>query len=215
MHTMNHVLIVEDLADIAQWLHAQLDAQLSPRYITHAENLTQANASLRQHAYDLALVDLGLPDGNGTDFIRDFKAHNPQALCIVVTIYDDADHLLDALRAGADGYLLKDDTEAQFAAQLIGILDGQPPLSASIARYLLQHFRPSSNEQDMVLTQREADMLTLTAQGLSTKSAARQLGISYHTARGYLKEVYRKLHVSSRAEATCKAINMKLISPNQ
>lgn len=213
MREIRNILIVEDIADVAQWLHMQVTALLTTAHIDHAHNLASAADILSSQHYDLALVDLGLPDGEGSSFIRPFKAANPHALCIVTTIFDDADHLLTSLRAGADGYLLKDDTEAEFASQLAGILDGRPPLSASIARCLLQQFHPSEDELEAKLTLRETDMLTLTAKGLSVKHAAERLGISYHTAAGYLKEVYRKLQVNTRAEATIKAINLGLVNP--
>jgi DNA-binding NarL/FixJ family response regulator len=140
------------------------------------------------------------------------KSQYPAALCVVTTIFDDAEHLLSALRAGADGYLLKDETEDEFIRQLAGILEGRPPLSASIARALLAQFQPGKQEQEATLTQRETEILTFTAKGLSVKHAAELLGISYYTAAGYLKDVYRKLQVNSRAEATIKAMNLGLIN---
>lgn len=213
MGEIRKILIVEDIADVAEWLHTQVATLLVTAQIDHAHNFAGATHAISTQGYDLALVDLGLPDGDGSNLIRPFKAANPRALCIVTTIFDDANHLLTSLRAGADGYLLKDDTEAEFASQLTGILDGRPPLSASIARSLLQQFRPSEDEPGINLTLRETDILTLTAKGLSVKHAAERLGISYYTAAGYLKEVYRKLQVNTRAEATIKAINLGLVNP--
>jgi len=210
---IRNVLIVEDIADVAQWLRIQVAAVLTAAHIDHAYNLASAADTLSLQHYDLALVDLGLPDGEGSSFIRPFKAVNPHGLCIITTIFDDTDHLLSSLRAGADGYLLKDDTEIEFASQLAGILDGRPPLSASIARCLLRQFHPGEDSPAATLTQRETDMLKLIAKGLSIKHAAEQLGISYHTAASYLKGVYRKLQVSTRAEATLKAINLGLVNP--
>ncbi|EWH09345.1 LuxR family two component transcriptional regulator [Catenovulum agarivorans DS-2] len=211
MNEIQKILIIEDIPEVSFWLHAQVSALLPERPIDHADTLAMANKAASLQTYDLVLVDLGLPDGNGSSFIKAYKTTQPNALCVVTTIFDDAEHLIEALRAGADGYLLKDDTESDFINQLAGILDGRPPLSASIARFLLEQFHPNKEEQ-IVLTQRETDMLTLAAKGLSVKHAAELLGISYNTAAGYLKEVYRKLQVNTRAEATIKAINLGLIN---
>lgn len=213
MISIQHILIIEDIPEVAHWLQKQVGVFLPEAKIDLVQDINTSLQAMMQQRYDLALVDLGLPDGDGTRLIRDIKAENPSAVCVVTTIFDDADHLFGALRAGADGYLLKDDTEAEFISQLSGILDGRPPLSASIARCLLAQFQPAEPEQKAILTQRETDILTLTAKGLSVKHAAELLGITYHTAAGYLKEVYRKLQVNSRAEATMKAMHLGLINP--
>ncbi len=214
MDAIRQVLIVEDLPDVAQWLHAQVASLLSPTQIDQAGTLAQARDKIDAHAYDLALIDLGLPDGNGVGLIRPFKEANRQAMCVVTTIFDDAEHLFGSLRSGADGYLLKDDTEAEFSNQLSGILAGRPPLSASIARCVLEQFHPVFGEKEETLTGREKDMLTLIAKGLSVKHAAQKLGISHYTAAGYMKDVYAKLQVNTRAEATLKAIHMGLVNPS-
>jgi DNA-binding NarL/FixJ family response regulator len=214
MDAIRRVLIVEDLPDVADWLRTQVATLLAPAAIELAFTLKEGQACLESSAYDLALMDLGLPDGNGVALVRPFKEANPEALCVVTTIFDDAEHLFGSLRAGADGYLLKDDTEAEFGQQLAGILAGRPPLSASIARRLLEQFHPVFGEKEVTLTAREQDILTLIAKGLSVKSAAEKLGISHYTAAGYMKNVYAKLQVNTRAEATLKAIHMGLVNPS-
>lgn len=213
MAAITTVLIIEDLGDVAAWLGQQVQALLPAAQVSIASTVADSQAAIAQMPFDLALVDLGLPDGDGAKLIPFIKAKNSRALCVVTTIFDDAEHLLGALRSGADGYLLKDEPEDQFIQQLAGILEGRPPLSASIARALLQQFHPLSDEVEVTLTPRETEMLTLTAKGLSVKHAAELLGISYHTAASYLKEVYRKLQVNSRAEATIKAMRLGLVAP--
>ena len=153
MDAIRQVLIVEDLPDVAQWLRDQVMNLLSPERIEQASTLLQAQEKIREQAYDLALIDLGLPDGSGVELIRPFKEANREAMCVVTTIFDDAEHLFGSLRSGADGYLLKDDTEAEFSDQLSGILAGRPPLSASIARRLLEQFHPVFGEKEVTLTQ--------------------------------------------------------------
>lgn len=212
MTSIQRVLIVEDLPDVSHWLSGCLEVSLAPRTVVIAETLAQAHQHMERARFDLVLLDLGLPDGMGETLIPAFKAANPDALCIITTIFDDADHLFGALRAGADGYLLKDDADADFILQLKGILNGRPPLSSSIALRLLEQFQPAQ-DIGVHLTPREKEMLALIAKGLSIKHAAKQLLISPHTAAGYLKTIYQKLQVNSRAEATQRAISMRLINP--
>src|SRR5690606_8526461 len=127
--------------------------------------------------------------------------------CVVATVFDDDAHLFPALRAGAQGYVLKDRDRATLADMLRGIVSGQPPLSSSIARRLLRHFQPMPAEpQDGVpLTPRETEVLQLTAKGLTLNEVAQALQLSRHTVSGYLKDIYRKLSVGTRAEAALEA----------
>jgi DNA-binding NarL/FixJ family response regulator len=212
MKPIDRVLIVEDIPEVAQWLVRRVDDALLAGKVRVAYSFTEAVSLLQRHEYQLVLLDLGLPDGDGSALIPAIKGGAAGALCIVTTIFDDADHLFTALRAGADGYLLKDESEEDFVSQLKGILAGRPPLSPSIARQILQQFQPAQAEPDVKLTPREQEMLTLVAKGLSVKHAAEKLGISHHTAASYLKIIYQKLEVNCRAEATVRAMNLGLLS---
>lgn len=208
---MRTILLIEDIPEVALWLQQRVIQVFPDARCTLASTLQQA-LTCAQQAFDLALIDLGLPDGDGTQALRHIKLHHPDTYCIVTTIFDDANHLFTALRAGADGYLLKDDEENAFASALQGILAGRPPLSASIARMMLAQFQVQQPE--VPLSPRENDILVLIANGYSVRKAAESLGISTHTAASYLKNLYQKLQVSNRAELTLKAVNMGLINPN-
>ncbi len=206
------ILIIEDLPEIADWLQHCIEQTLPYEQIVVANTLAQAHKSLDQQQWNLVLLDLGLPDGDGTSFIGPLKTHAPHCSCVVTTIFDDADHVFPALSAGADGYLLKDETEDMFCDNLKGILAGRPPISSSIAIKILSSFRQPQSKECDGLTPREKDILVLIAKGYSCKDAAKAMGVSYHTAAGYLKTVYQKLQINSRAEATLKAIEMGIIS---
>jgi len=205
-------LIVEDLPDVAEWLKQRLEEIFPNIVVHHATSIKEAMRHLVLPSIDLALIDLGLPDGRGETIIRQIKERKSETLCVVTTIFDDADHLFPALRAGADGYLLKDEADDEFMASLRGIMDGRPPLSSSIALQVLEYFRPCRDEQ-VQLTNRERDVLHLIANGLSVKQAADSLGLKPNTVSGYMKILYQKLRVSNRAEAAIKAVNMGLIDP--
>lgn len=220
MTAIQRVLVVEDLPEVSLWLVDKVRSIFAIKEIRQVYNLEQAEAELKQTSFDLVLMDLGLPDGDGTRLIPLCKQLNPNKHCIVTTIFDDAEHLFEALRAGADGYLLKDTSEREFKEQLQGILDGRPPLSTSIAQKLLKRFQPETKPEDKSqlieeLTPRERELLELIARGLSVRDAAEVLTISYHTAASYLKVIYQKLQVHNRVEATVKAINLGLVQSNR
>lgn len=209
---MQRALIIEDVTDAQLWLADALCSACPETGITTASTLRQALEITATHHFDIALVDLNLPDGSGIDAIRQIRSRSPQTLCIVVTIYDDDQHLFPALQAGAQGYLLKDQSKQQISQRLQGIARGEPPLSPAIARRLLGHFAQPAIEPEVNLTSREKEVLTLIAKGIKLAEVAEMLKISRNTAAGYVKEIYRKLDVSSRAEATLEAARMGLIT---
>ena len=212
MSAITHILIVEDLPDVSDWL-ATIASQCFPgARVRCADSLANARALLPDWPAQLALLDIGLPDGSGVALIGEILADNPQCSCVMTTIFDDSEHLFAALKAGAEGYLLKDETADVFSQRLLGILAGQPPLSPSIARRMLTFFRPQQTLETH-LTPREKEVLTLIAHGYSVRNAAESLHLSHHTVADYLKDIYRKLQVNSRAEATLKAIDLGLVSP--
>lgn len=218
-------LVLDDLAGSRAWLARALQLAFPGIAIVSAGTLAQAAAAL-DPLPDLALIDLGLPDGSGVQLIERLRERGASTLCIVATVFDDDAHLFPALRAGAQGYVLKDQPPEALADMLRGIADGQPPLSPSIARRLLRHFQPlaagtapasapmpASVPDQAGLTARETEVLQLTAKGLSAQEVADALRLSRHTVTGYLKDVYRKLSVSTRAEATLEAARRGIIAP--
>jgi DNA-binding NarL/FixJ family response regulator len=127
------------------------------------------------------------------------------------TIYDDNQHLFDALRAGANGYLVKGHTPNELKEMLQGILNGQPPLSPSIALQILDSFHKPLRQEVIALTPREIDVLTLMAKGYNRTEISKLLKITCNTVSSYIKQVYQKLDVHSRAEATLEASRMGLV----
>lgn len=208
---MNHFLVVEDVADSVAWLSARLRAVWGDDiHVDAASTLAQARQKLASESYDVVLVDLGLPDGSGIELLQEQEAGSTRF--IVATIYDDDEHLFGALRAGAHGYLLKERPAGDIEASLRGLRDGMPPLSSAIAVRMMEFFSaPKPAPTDNPLTERERDVLVLIAKGMSVAEAADSLGISAHTARGYVKDIYRKLGISSRAEASLRASRLGLI----
>lgn len=212
------VLVLDDLAASRAWLSAAAKAAFPAAAVVEAGTVAQA-LGLLQPAPDLALVDLGLPDGSGIEVIAALRGAGAATVCVVATVFDDDAHLFPALRAGAQGYVLKDQSREPLAAMLLGIVDGQPPLSPSIARRLLRQFQaappaaagaPGEDDQE-ALTAREREVLGLIGKGLTVPAVAQALGLSRHTCAGYVKDIYRKLQVGSRAEATLAATRLGLV----
>lgn len=208
---MKQGFILEDIPESQAWLRQSLEDSFPEIEIRVADSLQEARLCLAGNwTPEIALIDLGLPDGSGVEIIELLQKRTPAALCIVASIYDDDGHVFPALRAGARGYLLKDQPVPGIVQALQGIASGAPPLSPAIARRMLTYFnRPS--EQVSGLTARETEVLRLIAKGITQAETARLLGISQHTVSGYVKDLYRKLNVSSRAEAAVLARDMGLV----
>jgi len=208
---MQRAFILEDLAESQAWLARALEQSFPGVAIRVAFGVDEALRMLDAGpAPDIALIDLSLPDGSGVRVIEWLQQRHPATLCVVASIFDDDGHIFPALRAGARGYLLKDQPVAAIVAALTGIASGEPPLSPAIARRLLAFFQPPP-APEISLTERETEVLCLISKGLTQAEAARLLGISPHTVGGYVKDLYRKLNVSSRAEAAVRARDLGLI----
>jgi two-component system nitrate/nitrite response regulator NarL len=188
--------------------------------------------------FKLVLVDLELPDGDGMDLLAELAQY--PAMKIVTTLYSDDDHLFPALQRGADGYLLKEDRFEVLVEKLQKIVRGQPPLSPAIARRLLTHFRIGHDSDSGVaesgftaangapevskpialldkpfahehLTPRENEVLTFLSKGFTIKEIANLMGIKWFTVNDHIKSIYKKLNVSSRAEAAVLASKQGLV----
>ena len=237
---MKNILLVDDLGDALAMLEDAIRAAFGPLPCTLARSVREAHAVLDGAerdgiVFDLALVDLALGDGSGLEVIAQLARCQPACTVVVASIHDDDDHLFQALQAGAQGYLLKDHPTDWLALQLQGIAQGQPPLSPAIARRLLRHFHgtapgaalapatattafapapaaapPPLPPLGTCLSTREREVLGLLAQGVRIADIGAALGISRHTVGDHVKNIYRKLNISSRAEAALQARGMGL-----
>lgn len=211
---MRHGLVVEDLPDTRVWLTDVLREGFPDINVVTASTIQEAFQQLEVRCPDIALVDLGLPDGNGLDIIQHLNRTCIRTHCIVTTIFDDDHHIFPALRAGANGYILKEQSKAEMLPLLQGIVEHKPPLSPAIARKLLDFFHPSMEKTPSNLTRREEEVLVLIAKGYSSAKVAELLGLKRNTVSSYVKEIYRKLNISSRAEATLEASRRGMINPH-
>ena len=214
---MTNILLLEDLPEAAAWLKVQATQVFPDAAFFDAARVHEGLALIDKVQFDVGLIDLGLPDGSGVDVVAALHAAQPEAQAVVVTIHDDDDHLFPALQAGAFGYLLKDQTAAVIVDQLRRMTQGEPPLSPAIARRVMAHFASRSSQRQrpknmphVVLTDRENEVLLRVAKGYTLPEIAVQLNLSRHTISDYVKQIYRKLNVSSRAEAALEAQRLGL-----
>ncbi|MBS0448951.1 MAG: response regulator transcription factor [Proteobacteria bacterium] len=214
---MNNILLLEDLPEIRAWLKVLVRGVFPQAQIHEAARVHDALELISAVKFNLALVDLGLPDGSGVKVVAALRESQPEVQSVVVTIHDDDDHLFPALQAGAFGYLLKEQARELIAEQLNRMSQGEPPLSPSIARRVLSHFASQTRERDPIdnmphvaLTDRENEVLLRVAKGYTLPEIGVQLNLSRHTIADYVKQIYRKLNVSSRAEAALEAQRLGL-----
>ena len=215
---MTNILLLEDLPEIRAWLSSLVLQVFPDAQIAEAARVHDALGLVSAIKFDLALVDLGLPDGSGVDVVSALREHQPETQSVVVTIHDDDEHLFPALQAGAFGYILKEQARELIIEQLQRISSGEPPLSPSIARRVMAYFAAKSKPQPaspsamphVSLTERETEVLLRVAKGYTLPEIGVQLTLSRHTIADYVKQIYRKLNVSSRAEAALEAQRMGL-----
>jgi len=209
---VKHIILVEDLDETRAWLEGLLKTAFDGVMVTAVSTVGKAMSALDSCTFDLAIIDLSLPDGSGIEILKKIQQTSLETVSVVATIFDDDKHLFSALRAGAQGYLLKDQPEEQLLALFKGLEYGNVPFSPSVARRILRHISHQNNERvDVdVLTEREKEVLALIAKGINRNEVARLLGISPHTVGGYTKDIYRKLKINTRAEATIEALRLGL-----
>jgi DNA-binding NarL/FixJ family response regulator len=231
------ILILEDQPDGIALLTAAIQGCFDQPQISLAMNLASVREVIaeqtRDAPFDYALIDLRLPDGLSIDWLAQFKVQYPETQAIVTSLYDDDDLVFAALRAGADGYVLKGDGPEHMQHALRKVMLGEPPISPSIARKLMGQFRGSgvasvtsaaadftpsqaaanaSADDAPRLTARELEVLAHIGSGLMIKQVAAKLGIGYHTVNDNIKSIYRKLGIRTRAQAAAEASRRGLVS---
>ena len=209
---MERVLIVEDVAETRRWLEEIVRVAFPDCHIHGAASVGDALADVQGGDFDLALIDLGLPDGSGLQVLRWLRENRPGTICVFTTVVGDDAHIVAALSAGAQGYLLKEQPAELLSRQLTQLAEGVPALSPSIARRIMEHFRMTGPAAgcDGDLSEREKQTLALIARGFRNSDAAETLGIAESTVASHIKAIYRKLGISSRAEASWHATRLGL-----
>jgi DNA-binding NarL/FixJ family response regulator len=210
------VTIVEDDAPIREEFARMIRGEADMRLLAAVGSCAEARQSFSLARPDVALIDLGLPDGDGTELIAELAEKSKHTSILVVTVFGDEAHVVRALQAGAHGYLLKDTPTAEFGRAIRAVCDGASPLSPQVARYLLKRFaRPAEDDGGPKLveplTPRELDVLKAISQGFSVPETARRLEVASSTIAAHIKSIYGKLAVHSRVQAVNQARKHGLI----
>lgn len=186
--------------------------------IGEAGNGLEALELARRLQPDLILMDITMPEANGLEATRLIKAELPEIRIVIVTVSDDDEHLFEAVKSGAEGYLLKDMSEQELERTLQALESGEPALSPALAAKILDEYArlaregPSKQIGDE-LTPREQQVLQLVADGATNREAAKDLFLSEHTVNFHMKNILQKLHLRNRAQAVAWAVSSGLIRP--
>jgi DNA-binding NarL/FixJ family response regulator len=203
---MKSVAVVEDdqglRSQIVKLIEMTSDMECVGAFASAEEALYQ----MGKRSPDVILMDIKLPGMSGIELLTMIKKFEPATQIIMVTIYEDSELIFEALKAGADGYLIKSSPPGEMLNAIRDACNGSAPLSGSIALRVMEHFRnigPSSHETEN-LSARELQVLDLLAMGLIYKEIGLKLDITAETVRSHVKRICQKLHVGSRIEAVSK-----------
>jgi len=204
--TTTKVALVEDQKDLCQSWVQIIESFGGFECVCTCASAEEAVRVLPLARPDVILMDIRLPRMSGIDCTSRLKEVLPATPIVILTVLADDELIFRALEAGADGYLLKRSKPADLRAALLDVLNGGAPMSSAIARRVVRSFRrlPASAREEVHLSTREIEVLSLLSRGLSNKEIAEQMHLSIETVRSYLKAIYEKLHVRCRTEAVLR-----------
>jgi DNA-binding NarL/FixJ family response regulator len=196
------VSVIEDDKDYREGLETLINHSDYFRILHCYASAEAALPHIIHHPPAIAIVDIKLPGKSGTDIISVIKQQTPDVLCMVCSFYDDNEHVFEALKNGASGYLLKDSMPKDIIESLKELHMGGAPMSRYIAKKVISVFQNKQNVNRLSeLSERENEVLQLLATGITVKEVSDKLSLSKHTVTKHLKNIYTKLHVSNRVEA--------------
>ena len=213
------LLVVEDQPQILRHQLKLLEGFPDLVLCGSARDATEALRVLDEARPDVVLLDLGLPDRSGIEVTAEILRRRPDTEVLIWTVFEEEDKVLEAIRAGASGYLLKGTPAARLVEAIREVHSGGSIIQPQLARRLLRRFKPSSAAEAPTeaaagarsLSPREREILKLIARGLSNADVARALSVSRATVRTHLEHIYEKLEVSNRTEAVTEGIRQGLI----
>ena len=215
------VLLVEDDAEVQRRFRDSISAAPSMAVVGCSSTKRDAQQLIETLKFDVMVIDLGLPDGNGIDLIRLANRLHPSSDIMVITVYGDEQHVVSSIEAGATGYILKEAESDDITGQIRLLRGGGSPVSPSVARSVLRALQNHTtgsgivpNAEPSPLSARETEILHLLAKGMSFNEIGEILTISPHTVTAHIKKIYRKLQVHSRGEAVYEASQMGLLKNN-
>ena len=203
------VSIVEDDAQVRASLARLIDSSPGFRCVSQHGSAENALSEIPKMNSEVVLMDINLPGINGVECVRRLKPQMPTTQVIMLTVYQNTEHIFNALAAGATGYMLKQTPPAELLSAIRDVQGGGSPMSGHIARKIVQSFQQTgmAAAEAQSLSPREAEVLDLLAKGFLYKEIADQMKVTYATVHTHIRHIYEKLHVRSRTEAVAKHLN--------
>lgn len=208
------VLVYDDNKARQEALRLLIDNTSNMQCVGVFENCNHTINDVTETRPDVVLMDIDMPGVNGIEGLKLIRKHAPEVLILMQTVFEDEEKIFDAIHAGAHGYFLKKTPPSRLIEGIRDALDGGAPMTASVARKVLQMFQQQPNKKgqpQFELTEREREVLSMLVKGMSYKMIADSCGITYHTVNSHCKKIYEKLHVHSAIEAIAKAIDQRII----
>jgi DNA-binding NarL/FixJ family response regulator len=212
------VSIVEDNEDVRGDLVRLINQAPGFRCVSDHASAENALREIPKVHPEVVLMDINLPGLNGVECVRRLKPLVPGTQIVMLTVYNQIEHIFDALSAGASGYLLKQTKPEDLLAAIRDVHDGGSPINSHIARKIVQSFQKvtKAGSESATLSPREAEVLDFLAKGYLYKEISEKIGISFATVRTHVRHIYEKLHVRTRTEAVAKHLDQThsaLVSP--
>jgi len=218
------VLLVDDQPLFRRALATLIGAQFDMTVVGEGENGRDALEKVRALKPDLVLMDVNMPDSTGVDGVAAIRAAGFATPIIMLTVSEDDDDLFESIKAGANGYLLKNVRPEQLFEDMRGVMRGEAPIAPAVASKLLDALRtggiPARGQatpapQDTILTRRESEILQLVANGLSNKEIANELTITEGTVKNHVHNALEKLHLTNRVQAAAYAVRQGFSNQDQ
>jgi len=210
--TTIRILLADDHHLVRAGVRQLLESANDLKVIAEAGDGEEAQALIQEHKPDVAVLDIQMPKASGIEVTRWVRSHLPEVGVLILTAYDDDPYVMAVLQAGANGYVLKTGQADELIQAVRDVHEGKSALDPSITRKLMTNIFKTTDRAVEPLTDREMDVLRLTAKGFTNKAIGVQLSISDRTVQGHLAHIFAKLQANSRTEAVMRAVSLGLIS---
>jgi DNA-binding NarL/FixJ family response regulator len=210
---MIKVMLYEDNPQLREGLTMLIDGSDGFTVLASYKNCDNVTDEVEAWKPDVILMDIDMPGTNGIEGLKKIRAVNSEVKILMLTVFDDNKNVFEAIRNGANGYVLKKTPPAKLLEYIEEAASGGAPMTASIATQVLKMFSQvnTSQNEDYNLSEREKQVLQLLVDGYSYKMIASEMFISIDTVRSHIKKIYEKLHVNSKSEAVAKAFKDRLL----
>ena len=213
LKTKIRILLADDHHIVRAGVRQLLESASDLQVIAEAGDGEEAQALIQKHKPDVAVLDVQMPKATGIEVTRWVRANMPEVGVLILTAYDDDPYVMAVLQAGANGYVLKTAQTDDLIQAVRDVNEGKSALDPSITRKLMSNlFKGTEKKIVEPLTDRELDVLRLTAKGFTNKAIGVQLSISDRTVQGHLAHIFAKLQANSRTEAVMRGVSLGLIS---